>query len=102
MAEDTDREGLLRRAFHGQTARIHWHELQTAYARGSVVRVAPALDLVEVAVQLGLDNTGQFSAWIETGEVIAVNDEQARRWVDENPRLWAVVAPPWVLVQQRD
>ncbi len=102
MAEDTDRESLLRREFHRQTARIRWHELQTAYARGSLVQVAPGLDLVEVAVQLGLDNTAQFSRWIEAGEVVAVSDEQAQRWFDDNPAVWAVVAPPWVLVQLRD
>ena len=102
MADDGGREDLLRREFHGQTARIRWHELQTAYARGSDVLEAPDLDLVEEAVQLGLDNTGQFGCWIEAGEVVAVSDEQALRWFDDNPLLWAVVAPPWVLVQLRD
>lgn len=102
MVEDPDREALLRREFHSQTASICWHELQVAYARGSVVLVAPDLDLVEVAVQLGMDNTSRFSGWIEAGEVAAVSEEQARSWFDENPSLWAVVAPPWVLVQERD
>ena len=38
MAEES-REELLRREYHGQTARIHWHELQTYFAHGSVVAV---------------------------------------------------------------
>ena len=101
MAEEgEDREALLRREYHGQTARIHWHDLQTHYARGSVVRVDEALNLVEVAVQLGMDNTAQFQAWIEAGEVSAVDDEQALAWFDVNEELWAVVAAPWVLVQR--
>jgi hypothetical protein len=97
-----DRESLLRSEYLSQTARIRWHDLQTYFAHGSVVAVSGGLDLVEVAVQLGLDNTEQFQAWIASGDVCAVHDEQARGWYDSNQALWAVVAPPWVLVQQRD
>ena len=103
MAEaDTEREDLLRQEYHSQTSRIHWHELQTYYAHGSVVVVTPELDLVEVAVQLGLDNTDCFQRWIETAEGAAVSDQQALLWYETNVELWAVVAAPWVLVQQRD
>ncbi len=103
MAEaDESREDLLRREYLGQTARIPWRDLQTHYARGSVIAVAPELDLVEVAVQLGLDNTGQFQQWIDEGRVAAASDDQARRWHDDDRELWAVVAAPWVLVQERD
>jgi hypothetical protein len=97
-----ERAAHLRQAFHAQTARIHWHELQTYYARGSVITVAEDLDLVEVAVQLGLDNASEFDHWIGQGKIVAVTDEQALAWFDANPALWAVVAPPWVLVQERD
>jgi hypothetical protein len=97
-----ERERVLRQEYHSQTARIAWHELQTYYAGGSVIRVAPGLDLVEVAVQLGLDNTASFQKWIETEEVGAVSDEQALIWYEANTVLWAVVAAPWVLVQERD
>jgi hypothetical protein len=97
-----EREDLLRREFVSQTARIHWHELQTYYAHGNVVMVSGQLDLVDVAVQLGLDHTARFEQWIAGGEVSAVSDEQALAWYEANQELWAVVAPPWVLVQQRD
>lgn len=98
----SEREHLLREEFHGQTARIRWHDLQTYYAHGAVVSVQPGLDLVEVAVQLGLDNTECFEQWIADGLVAAVADEQALAWYELNRELWAVVAPPWVLVQERD
>jgi hypothetical protein len=101
MAESHDREALLRREYHGQTARIHWHDLQTYYAAGSVINVHSDLNLVEVAVQLGLDNAGQFQRWIEAGEVAPVADDQALAWYEGNDELWAVVAPPWVLVQSQ-
>ena len=98
--EGTGREELLRREYHGQTARIRWHELQPHYARGSVVVVYPGLDMVEVAVQLGMDNANRFQHWIETAQVALACDEQARRWYEVDASLWAVVAPPWVLVQE--
>ena len=102
MAESAcERECLLRREFHSQTARIRWRDLQTYYARGSVVCVTAELDLVEVAVQLGMDNTERFQNWIESGQVAAVSDEQAMTWYEMNEELWAVVAAPWVLVQRR-
>lgn len=107
MAEDTpsgaspDREALLRREFHGQTARIPWRDLQTHYAHGSVVRVDAELDLVEVAVQLGLDNRAQFEAWAGAGQVAPVSDTEALAWFEADATLWAVVAAPWVLVQER-
>jgi hypothetical protein len=99
---DPEREHLLRQEYHRQTARIHWHELQTYYAHGSVIAVSPDLSLVDVAVQLGMDNTECFQRWIAAGEVAGVSDEQALKWYEANTPLWAVVAAPWVLVQQRD
>jgi hypothetical protein len=99
-ADAPDRESLLRSEYHGQTARIQWHDLQTWYARGSVIRVDSEINLVEVAVQLGLDNTAQFEQWISEGCVAPVDDEQALAWHENDQELWAVVAPPWVLVQQ--
>ena len=97
--EPMSREQLLREEFHQQTARIPCHELQTYYAQGSVIRVGDALNLVEVAVQLGMDNTEQFQAWIAGGEIAPVSEAEAQAWFDSNPTLWAVVAAPWVLVQ---
>ena len=103
MAESAEgREELLREEFHSQTARIQWRDLQTYYAHGSVVKVAAGLNLVDVAVQLGLDNTSRFQAWIEAGEVAPVTDQQALDWYETNAELWAVVAAPWVLVQAPD
>ncbi len=100
--DDAAREQLLRREYHGQTARIPWSDLQTHYARGSVIAVSAELDLIEVAVQLGMDNTRAFRGWIDSGAVSPVSEEQALHWYDSAAVLWAVVAAPWVLVQERD
>jgi hypothetical protein len=88
--------------FHGQTARISWHDLQTYYARGAVVQVAGELDLVDVAVQLRLDNAAGFQSWMDGELVGAVSEDLAREWFDNNTVLWSVVVAPWVLVQLRE
>ncbi|GAA0845080.1 DUF2288 family protein [Marinobacter szutsaonensis] len=84
-----------------ETSRINWHELQTYYARGQVVRVAPELDLLEVAAELTADNKTQFEQWMQKGQVGDVSPDVARTWYDRNAELWAVVVAPWVLVQDR-
>ena len=38
---------------------------------------------------------------ISEGKVEPVDEQQALAWYETNPELWAVVAPPWVLVQLR-
>ena len=95
------RRDQLRADFHGQTAKIPFAELQRYFAGGRLVLVAGNLDLIDVAVELALDNRERFEAWTETGEVAGVTDTQARDWLEANAELWAVVADPWVLVQER-
>ncbi|NMT62546.1 DUF2288 domain-containing protein [Marinobacter orientalis] len=84
-----------------ETSRINWHDLQVYYARGHVVKVSPALDLLEVAAELAADNTARFEHWMAGGQVGDVAPELARQWYEGNTELWAVVIAPWVLVQDR-
>ena len=84
-----------------ETSRIHWHELQTYYARGNIVRVAPELDLLEVASELTADNKTRFQQWMSGDQVGEVPADLARAWYERNAELWAVVVAPWVLVQDR-
>lgn len=92
-------EDELRAEFHNQTALAAWEDLQPHYARGSVILVDSSIDLVEVALQMRLDNSGQFQNWIATGAVAGISDEQGLSFAETETRLWAVVVPPWVLVQ---
>ncbi|MFN2328271.1 MAG: DUF2288 family protein [Chromatocurvus sp.] len=102
MADEAEREALMRREYHGQTARIAWSELAPHFAAGKVIHVADNLDLVEVAVQLGLDNVPCFEAWTRSGAVAPLSDSVAAELARDSASLWAVVAPPWVLVQSID
>ncbi|SFR80903.1 hypothetical protein SAMN05216203_3126 [Marinobacter daqiaonensis] len=85
-----------------ETSRIAWRELQTYYARGNVVRVAPELDLLNVAAELAADNKAQFQHWLSQGQVGDVSPDLARAWYDRQAEVWAVVVAPWVLVQDRN
>ncbi|WP_417518968.1 DUF2288 domain-containing protein [Marinobacter sp.] len=84
-----------------ETSRIRWHELQTYYARGQIVRVSNNLDLLEVASELTADNRALFEQWLAAGDVGDVSPDLARAWYERNAELWAVVIAPWVLIQDR-
>jgi len=99
-AYDSRRE--QRRAdFLAQTARIPFLELQRYFAAGKLVAVADELDLIDVAVALAEDDTQRFKDWLHCGGVALADDALASRWLGEERSLWAVVADPWVLVQER-
>ncbi|MEA1080479.1 DUF2288 domain-containing protein [Marinobacter qingdaonensis] len=100
MSSDPSRDELKAK-LNLETSRIHWHDLQTYFARGQVVRVAPELDLLEVATELAADNKSRFEAWMTAGKVGEIPADLAQAWYDSNTELWAVVIAPWVLVQDR-
>jgi len=86
--------------FNSETAKIGWAELERFYAQGVVLHVAQGLDLVQVAVKLAQDDTASFSAWMEQGLVGRMADDVAAKLFDSQGEVWAVVAAPWVLVQE--
>lgn len=99
MSMDNE-EKLLRGQINLETAQIGWRELQRYFASGATVFVSPELDLVEVAYQIAKDNAEQVSAWMEGGQVARVTDEQAIAWYEDDAIVWAVVARPYVLIQE--
>lgn len=99
---DPEDDAQLRAYFHSETAQIPWSELQRYFAQGIVLQVDPELDLVEVAFQLARDNRDCFEAWIAEQKIAHVQDTQAQVWVESEATVWAVVAAPWVLVQNRN
>lgn len=94
-----DQEAGLRDLLNAQTGRIAWSELERHFARGVLLRVAPGLDLVEVAARVVEDDRDRVEAWLREGALAKADLEDARRWAHEQPEFWAVVAAPWVLVQ---
>lgn len=85
-----------------ETAQIGWRELQPYFARGVTVAVDATLDLVDVAFQISKDNKAQVAQWLESGQIGKVTDAQALAWYEADALLWAVVARPYVLVQDKN
>lgn len=94
----TDPE-VRRAKLNTETARIPWRELQRYFAAGNAVAVDPGLDLLAVGDAFLTDDTAAVEAWIEQGGLGPVSDAQAAEWYEANALMWAVVLPPWVLVQ---
>lgn len=96
----TDPAELLRAQLNAETGKLSWKELERHYARGVVIKVAIGLDLVDVAAHIVRDDKTAVEAWLASGQVARASSEDARRWHDSNASLWALVAAPWVLVQE--
>jgi len=101
MTETTDQQALIAR-LNSETAKISWLELQNHYASGNVLVVRPGADLIKVAIALHLDNTAEVQTWLADGLLAEVSDQQALVWYDKNKLLWALVIPPFVLVQETE
>lgn len=84
-----------------QAGPLAWHELMPHFARGVVIRVAPELDLIEVARAFRDDATHEVGEWLASGQVARATDDDARRWTENEPVFTAIVAAPWVLAQER-
>ena len=85
---------------HSETALISWLELQRFFAQGSVLKIAPELDLVQTAMWLAEDSSDKLKPYVENGQIAAPSTDQARSWYDNRTELWSVVVAPFVLVQE--
>ena len=95
-------EDIDRAQVNMETSQIGWRELQPYFARGATVAVDETLDLVDVAFQISKDNKQQVAEWMASGQIGRVTDEQALAWYEADALVWAVVARPYVLVQDKN
>ena len=92
-------ETLQRASLLAETSKISWQELESFFARGMIVQVAPHMDLIDVAFEISRDNAGLLEQWIDSGDLTREFDEQAAAWSEDDAVVWCVVVKPWVLVQ---
>lgn len=97
---NTDSDELLRTKLNAETGRLGWKELERHFARGAVIKVAPGMDLVEVALSMARDDKESIAAWLTAGHIARASSEDAIDWHGREATFWAVVAAPWVLVQE--
>jgi hypothetical protein len=96
----TEPDDLLRAKLNAETGRLAWKELERHFARGVVILVAAELDLVEVAFRVSRDDKAAMEAWMAQGQVRRAATEDALAWHEQQSQFWAVVAAPWVLIQE--
>lgn len=99
--DDNSREFILE-TLNGQTGKVRWNELERHFAKGSVVTIDSSLDLVEIAAKFAADEVTLIKELTERGMITRTTMLEAQDWVTRDPELWAVVAAPWVLVQERE
>ncbi|RJG14074.1 DUF2288 domain-containing protein [Pseudomonas cavernicola] len=97
----TEQPSTLYAKLLGETAPISWQELQPFFARGALLWVSATMDLVEVALAVAQNDQAQVAAWLAAEQVSKVEERRAEDLLARDPKLWAVVVAPWVLIQER-
>ncbi|WP_439887887.1 DUF2288 domain-containing protein [Pseudomonas sp. MBLB4123] len=97
----TEQPSTLYAKLLGETAPIRWQELQPFFARGALLWVEGAQDLVAVAEAVAENDQARVAGWLQGGLLRKVDDGLAADLLARDPQLWAVVVAPWVLVQER-
>ena len=97
----TEQPSTLYAKLLGETAAITWQELQPTFARGALLLVDGAQDLIDVAQAVAQNDQTKVAAWLAAGTLSRVDDSRAEDLLKRDPELWAVVVAPWVLAQER-
>lgn len=100
MSPPDQEQQLLHAKLNTETSQIAWQELLRYFAGGFVIIVNDTLDLVDVAARFAIDDKTMVAQWLDEGKIAKVDDTQAAAWLEADAVLWAVVARPWVLVQE--
>lgn len=97
----TDRTSTLYAKLLGETATIEWKALERFWAKGDLIWVDPALDLITVATAMAENRSDIFDKWRTDGTVGPVTAEQASELQTRDPEIWAVVVSPFIVIQVR-
>jgi len=89
----------LRQTLNIESGKLKWAELQIHFARGVVVNIDKSLDLIDVSEKFIKDDKQAIENWMKQGKISTATDNDAKTWLADDPEFWAVVVPPWVLVQ---
>jgi len=90
----------LRAKLNLETGQLAWTDLERHFARGSVIKVAPGTDLVDIALHVAENNAITVQDWLTEGRIARAELADAEDWHARQPMFWAVVVAPWVLVQE--
>ncbi len=90
----------LRQTLNIESGKLAWEELQVHFARGAVVAINPELDLIDISTKFVNDDKQAIEAWMNEKKVLRATDDHAKNWLKNKTEFWAVVVPPWVLIQE--
>lgn len=96
----SEADELLLAKLNAETGKLPWKELERHFARGVVIKVAGELDLLTVALAMSHDDKIRVENWLNTGLIAPVSTDDATAWHAQQSWFWAVVAAPWVLIQE--
>jgi hypothetical protein len=85
----------------GETASITWNELEPFFAKGALLWVDMALDLIAAAEAVAQDEGDKVAAWLAADQVAKLSETRALDFLERDPLLWAVVVSPWIMIQER-
>jgi len=90
----------LRQTLNIESGKLSWEELQVHFARGAVVVIHSELDLIDISTKFVNDDKPAIEVWMNTNKIARATDDNAKQWLKNKTDFWAVVVPPWVLVQE--
>jgi len=93
-------EETLREEFEKDRGIIEWSTLSKFFASGLVILLTDEMDIVEAAVNIGLDNTEQVKTWMDENKIVKISDDKAKALYDEQAFIEALVVAPWVLIKE--
>ncbi|MBA1203339.1 DUF2288 domain-containing protein [Pseudomonas capeferrum] len=97
----TDQTSTLYAKLLGETAIIEWKALERFWAKGDLIWVDAGLDLISVAQAMAENHSETFAGWRNDGTVATVSAEQALDLQQRDPKIWAVVVSPFILIQEK-
>lgn len=89
------------RSAHESLGPVRFSDLRAHLARGAVIVVAPALELLEAAAALAKDDRASVAGWIEHGLLRKPSTQEIARWEARHDDVAVtVVVQPYVLLQE--
>lgn len=76
---------------------VGWGYLRDHYQNGVLFFVDPALKLEEVGLVISEDDSAQVAAWLESGDLVKIEDLHAAQWEGSDQQFQALVVSPFVL-----
>lgn len=85
---------------NSETATIPFADLMIWYAKGLLIWVDPAEDLVKVVAAMANNDVSEVQKLIEAGKISKLMDDVAKRWHEDKMEVWATVVKPYIVVQE--